>query len=90
MINGAAMPTAVTGFQVTAEGGRTTLGQGAEHPLLGGRCAVPGEIAIAVDAQDVTQIGSAPRSSQRGRSDERIHAVSAGGGRRRSRRRVVE
>ncbi len=80
VIDGARVPTAVTGFQVTAEGRSAALPEGAEHVLLldghgGGR----GDVTLAMLPHDLTQLQCAPRRGRLGRQGGRTHDGLLGG-----------
>ena len=74
VIDGARVPTAVTGFQVTAEGRSAALPEGAEHVLLlDGHGGVRGDVTLAMLPHDLTQLRCAPRPGRSGRQGGCTH-----------------
>jgi hypothetical protein len=67
VVDGAAVPAAVTRFKVTAEGGRAALAQGPEHLVLDGAQRMRGRVALTMMAQDLAQLGcsNSPHQNRR-------------------------
>jgi len=57
MVDGAPVPAAVTGFEMTAQGCSSTLTQGADHLVLDGAHPMGRRITLPMTAQEVAEFG---------------------------------